>query len=707
MSIGQSVLAADNLPDTSVPVENKSVTELQAVTVTGAATQQPVEPNTDQLQGKRLQQYRDDTLGQTLSNMSGVSNASFGPGVGIPVIRGLTGSRIRLLQNGIGSHDASSLSPDHAATAEALFAEEIQVMRGTEAIRYGGNAAGGVVNVKDHRIPERIPRNYLSGFADNRFDTNGQGTTSAFRLNLGKDWLALSLGGFFLDRSNTRIPGTAINTRVLSSADDDIPTSRKKIPNSDNRNLGGFVGASWLGESAMVGLAISHTNNRYGIPPGGHEHEHEDHADEHDAHLSDVRIAMRQTRYDFKSEWFEPLTGIERIGFRYGQVDYRHTEKEAGGGTRFKNNTGEGRFELDHHWLPALTGTFGAQWTGRNFSALGDENFIPKTRQDLLGFYTTQQYAWNNWLFSGGLRFEHSRIHPKAGQLESMHAMLPIDVSSSTTKHRMLSASVAAQWQPRQDLTVQFELNHSKRAPDIQELLSLGPHLSTHSFDIGNPQLNPETMNSVELGLDWQKEQLRFRTNGYYRRTNRFIYQRNTGLFYDHANEAIQAQCSDGAACLPVLAYDQRHAEFIGYEAEAGATFYQLPGGKGDVSLTLFSDYVRARFVQGGHDDVPRIPPLRFGAELGAGNAVWNTALRYTRATAQSNPGDHETNTRGYHLLTASADYQLKASQRADFWLFVRGTNLLNEEIRNATSFLRNYAPEPGRSFTLGVRATF
>lgn len=734
-------LAADGQSNDTLPlsdtIENGFATTLESVTITGTIPDQPVKSNTNMLKGRLLHLQQSDTLGKTLDKELGVSNASFGPGVGTPVIRGLTGSRIRMLQGGIGSHDAASLSPDHAAAIEPSFAEEISIIRGPETIRYGGNAIGGIVDVKDHRIPERIPQNSISGSVGSRYDTNGDGTHSAFKLNLGKDRLALNLGGFFRHRGNTRIPGKAIDEAFIAQQYDDpteIQNVSGKIPNTDNQSTGGFAGVSWLGDSAMAGMSISHTDNRYGVPQGSHglgshhhhHHHHHHHGPENggaellqstdlshpenisDSHtlLPNIRMDMQQTRYDFKGEWYDPIQGIERIGFRYGLVDYQHTEIEGGAPfTRFKNDVGEGRFEIDHHLFPHLTGTFGAQWISRDFSALGVENFIPETRQNSWGLYTLQKYTRNNWVLSGGLRFEQSRVNPRASQLKLRSNALPSVSLPDEMKYRAVSASASIQWNPLQSFSAMLLLNHSKRSPDIQELLSLGPHLSTRSFDIGNVQLTNETMNTIDLGFNWQQEHFHFRVNGYYNRINNFIYQRNTGLFYEVDNEMVQQRCISPVECISILAYDQRNAEFIGYESEAEAILYQLP--QGEISLTLFSDYVRARFIQGDRDDVPRIPPLRYGAELGFGNSHWHTALRYTRAEAQHHSGENEIATRGYHLLTASADYQIKMGKRMNLWLFAKGTNLLNEEIRSAASFLRSFAPEPGRSVVLGLRTTF
>lgn len=706
---------------------NESITPLKPIEVIGNAPQQDTQSSTTHLKGKDLRRKLGDTLGHTLQEELGVSNASFGPGVGIPVIRGFTGSRVRMLQNGIGTHDASSLSPDHAVTADTILAEEITIIRGPETIRYGSNAIGGIVDVKDYRIPDQAPAKLIKGSVETRYDTNGNGTHSAVKLNLGKDWFAMNLGGFFRQRGDTHIPGKAIDEDYVKQQFGlaQLQNSSGKIPNTDSQGSGGYVGASWLGNNAIAGMSISHSDSRYGVPKGSH------HLDPNDLHgletllprikdltgfqdilgpqalFPNIRISQRQTRYDFKYEWFEPMPGIESIQFRYGLVDYRHTENEGGlPFTQFKNKVGEGRVELTHRWLKKGTGKIGSQWINRDFSALGVEKFVPETRQDSFGFYSTQDYAWSNWVLKGGLRVEHSQINPKANELALRGSALPPVPLPEELEYRAFSASSALQWNPANNLAITASLNRAKRSPDIQELLSLGPHLSTRSFEIGNVQLKNETVNMADLAFDWKSSHINARINGYYNRTDHFIYLRNTGLFYEIDNEVIRQRCVSDAECVPIYAYNQQHAEFTGFESKIDTTIYQLPTGN-KLALSLFSDYVRGQFTEGNRDDVPRMPPLRYGAELSLSNNRWYSAFRFTRAEAQDRPGQNEAPTNGYHLLTLSSDYQLTSSKWGEVWLFAKGYNLLNEEIRNSVSFLRSFSPEPGRSFIFGLRAGF
>ncbi|MDP2179243.1 TonB-dependent receptor [Methylicorpusculum sp.] len=712
----------------AIDATDDKLVELESIEVLGVA---PQSPQASTLSGDSLRLQQSDTLGKTLENQLGVSNASFGPGVGVPVIRGLSGSRVRILQDGISSHDASTISPDHAVAIEPLFAEQIDIVRGPDTIRYGGGAIGGTVNVKDNRIPERVPEKPVEGAIESRFDNNADGTNSAFKLDLGEKSLALRLGGFYRHRNDTEIPGNAIDAGAIREQFglSNIINAQGSIPNTNSESYGGSAGTAWLGESAMAGMSVSHYENRYGIPKGSHGID-PSHLDGLEVILPEIdiggfedilgpealnpsiRIEMMQTRYDFKSEWFPSIPGIERLAFRYGLVDYEHTEFEGGlPFTVFNNQAAEGRFEIDHKLFDIFTGTFGAQWLDRDFSALGVETFVPPTQSDMLGLFTLQKLTIDAWTLEAGLRTESVRIDPLADSLkfpgppnqppQFSPVALPSDLS-----FRADSASVSARWDVIDHASLTLSLSRAKRAPDIQELLALGPHLSTRTFEVGNVQLTNETVNMADFGFDWHSDRLAARANGYYNWTENYIYQKiEPDGFYNFHEAQFYSDCVSLADCLPVYAYDQRNALFIGYEAEAQATLADTRFGQ--LKLTVFSDWVRGQFADGNRDDVPRLPPLRLGAEIGFGDTHWNTSLRYTRAEAQNRPGNNETATAGYHLLNASADYHWKGFEPVDFWVFAKASNLLNQEMRSSVSFLRNFAPEPGRSIVVGFRVTY
>jgi iron complex outermembrane receptor protein len=551
--------------------------------------------------------------------------------------------------------------------------------------------------------------------------------------DLGREQLAMRVAGFHRNRNDAEIPGAAIDAGAVREQFglNNIVNAYGTIPNTDSESVGGSLGLTWLGESALAGMSVGHFTNRYGVPKGTHGIDPSD-LDGLELLLPDidpdlldefvdifgaealnpsVRIDMRQTRYDFKSDWYPSLPGIEKVAFRYGVVDYAHTEVEGGlPFTTFTNQVGEGRLEIHHRFFDVLTGSFGAHWQDREFAALGVESFVPRTEGDTLGLFTLQKLQFGDWTLEAGLRTERLRVDPNADYLRfpTPPGLPPrfADIAlPDTLQFRADSASISGRWNFRRDAALTLALSRAKRAPDIQELLAIGPHLATRNFEVGNVRLGNETVNLTDLGLDWQSERLTLKLNGYYNWSDDYIYQKRMSGFYSYHQSQFYADCVSLVDCLPIYAYDQRNAWFAGYEAEAQAVLADT--GLGRLKLTLFSDWVRGRFADGDRSDVPRLPPLRFGAEIGFGDAVWNASLRYTRGEAQSHPGNGETATAGYHLLAAGADYHWKSLEPLDLWLFAKANNLLNEEVRNSVSFLRNFAPEPGRSVAIGFRATF
>jgi iron complex outermembrane receptor protein len=125
------------------------------------------------LAGEDLANAARATLGETLATQPGVSSTSFGQGASRPIIRGQGGNRVRILENGVTSSDASDTSPDHAVSLEPLAAEKLEVVRGPATLLYGSNAIGGVVNVLDQRIPDHLPGRPIEG------DLSLVGTTNA------------------------------------------------------------------------------------------------------------------------------------------------------------------------------------------------------------------------------------------------------------------------------------------------------------------------------------------------------------------------------------------------------------------------------------------------------------------------------------------------------------------------------------------------
>lgn len=692
-----------------VSIAQERPVELDAMEVRGSAGALPDQRQAgSRLSGDDLRLKAAATLGQTLSEELGVNNASFGPGVGLPVLRGLTGSRVRLMQDGIASHDASSVSPDHATSLEASLAEEIQIIRGPAVLEYGGSAVGGVVNVIDNRIPETLPARPITGAVETRYSGNGNSLNTSFRVDAGEGRFAYHGDGYYRRNGDTEITGDAMDIAALTEqfGQDDYVTSRGVIDNTDAEAKGGSFGMSLVDRRGFAGMAVNTYENDYGIPPGVHV----------DLGVAQhVRIQAKQTRYDFKGELYDLGDSIPELRFRAGYVDYEHDEFETGSaGTRFSNEAWEAQMSLEYlrnseSSTAPINGTVGVQLLDRNFSALGIEAFVPRSSQQMLGVYLIESLELRDWRFELGARAEVQQI--------TQHD--PIDCAGLNTSFQRdrseftgLSFSGAAHWRVRPDATLRLSLSRAQRAPDIQELLACGAHLATQTYDLAfsfnDPSgLDLETFNTIDLGLHWDATWISVELNLFYNLVEDFIFQRNlstanNGPFFNPEKNLFQGACASASQCLPVMQYTQQDATMVGYEVQADWPLFESINT--NWTMSVFSDYVRAKLDDG--EDVPRMPPLRVGTAVKMRRPHLNAELRLTHALEQDRPGENETATAAYNLLNANLSYNQRLGS-VDATLFFNARNLLDEEIRNSTSFLRNYAPEPGRTFELGVRLEY
>src|SRR5664280_2643575 len=324
--------------------DDQSVIELEPVIITAPLQQKASEtavPVTV-LEDDELTMKMSHNIGETLKQEQGVTSQSFGPSVGTPVIRGQSGPRVRVLSNGIGSNDVSQLSPDHATSIEPIIAERIEVLRGPSTLLYGSGAIGGVVNVIDNRIPERVPDKLLGGAGEQRYDSATTESSSALKLEGGKDKFAYHVDGFYRDQGNMHIGGQPIDEAAARATDPTLEGTSVLdnafglLNNSNARSRGGSAGASVIGDVGLVGAAINSLDKNYGIPPNG-------------TGSSPVRIQLNQTKYDFKGQLNKPFAFADEVRMKFGYTDYKHVELNGGiPATTFLNQSYESRLELEH-----------------------------------------------------------------------------------------------------------------------------------------------------------------------------------------------------------------------------------------------------------------------------------------------------------------------------------------------------------------------
>jgi iron complex outermembrane receptor protein len=670
------------------------------------------------LSGEALREKAANSLGDTLKNEIGMSNSSFGTGVGQPIIRGQTGNRVSILQNGIALTDASNVSPDHANGTEALLADRIEVIRGPSTLLYGSGAVGGVVNVIDNRIPSTLVEQPNFQLEQSHNGVNNENKT-VMRLDASVGSFGFHLDAFTRENDNYEINGFAIDEEAAEAVkelgeallaggeehdevheEEEFENSRGFINNSDGEGKGGTAGFSYVTDAGFFGFSVSELENKYGLPPGSHGghgeeeeegEEHEEGDEEHEEEVEFVRINMEQTRYDFKGQMNFENSWIESFKANVGFTDYEHREIEifedgdSEVGTLFSNKGTEARFELKRAPTGDWSGVYGVQLSNSEFSAIGEEAFIPRSDINNIGLFGVERYQRNRLTAEIGFRLESNEIDPSGAcdnseNASSVSGSLLYDIDDQS--NILLSAAHSERPPSVEELFSNIALDTCGRIADEESLV---PHAATGLMEIGNSSLDSEVSNNFEFGYRRHSGRFTGEFSAYRNEIEDYIFLNITGEEVDET---------------PVAGYIAQDATFTGLEAEVSVSL--LSSDSLNAEFSLFGDVVNAEFDAGGN--VPRIPPAKVGAELRYFGNNWSAHVHATRVLSQTDQGPLELETDAYTLLSLYADYHVQVAGDSEFKLFARGDNLLDEEIRNHASFLRNYAPEAGRGITLGVR---
>jgi iron complex outermembrane receptor protein len=649
------------------------------------------------LHGERLQERLRSTVGETVDLQPGVRSSFFGPGASRPVIRGFSGERVRTLRNGVSTGDVSSLSDDHVVVADPLQAEQIEILRGPETLLYGSSAIGGAVNVNDGSIAESSLGRPFEGAVLGQFGNSADNEKSeAVRLR-GESGSVNWYGGFFSRRTSSyEIPGLAESEQLrereeLAEGGEQLEDESHNeyeaggiVSNSDSQTYGGTIGASHIFEEGFVGLALSGFDSAYGVP--GHGHGHEDSKDEGsssdgEGHGSDdVRIDAKQLRADLRGR-YDFDASIESIKFRVGATDYEHTEFEGGAvGNLFEKDGIEGRLEFIHQPIGPVTGVFGIHSIYDDFSAQGEEAFIPATKSntEALFFFEKVQLT-EPFSLQGGGRFESVSHDP---------------ITGDPYKSNPMSISGGFRWELDTEgvYSIGSSLDYAERAASPIELYADGIHYARRITERGNSALSKERSTGLDLSFHKTKGMLTASITPFYQRFASYFNLRGVG----GAEEEF-----------PLFVYDDTGATFWGGEFLSSLHVDQIVPMFGHrLTLDFQGDLVRTR-DRDGDSYIPRTPPLRYilRGRWELPEAV-EMMVEAVRVEAQRRLAAGEIPTDGYSMFNTEVSYRWGDEPRS-LRLFVRGTNLTDEEARVHSSFLKDLAPLRGRSLLFGFRGMF
>ncbi len=641
------------------------------------------------LSGDELQNKLAGSLGATLANELGVSATGYGAGASRPVIRGLEGPRVQILQNGLSVGDVSSISADHAVANPIQNAHQIEILRGAAALLYGSGSSGGLVNVVNDRIVTSMP-DAVSGLINTSYETVNQGKTANIELDAPAGPLALHLDSAISNLNNYRIPGFAeqggpnANWAINPGEPVNIPYSGKLPFSYSNQNSLG-LGATYLRSDGYTGISLERMNHNYGIPTyeGGF-------------------IQQSQNRYDIAHQANDPFDGFSSIKISAANSNYQHTEFLNNGApsTQWNNTATEARLEMAHKEFLGSKGIIGAQVTGATLNATdlttGNYAIVPQTKSNSTALFLIEEGRYGPVKTSLGARYNYATQNPNSTTQfpsASSQEFVPNSYGPPSLQNRqfnLMSYSAGGLLDVAKGYGLGLSYTVSQRAPSAQELYSYGPHDSTATFDIGNSNLGTETSHNVEVNFQKTLGLIRSKASIYRNQFTNYIYGFYTGS-YSQANENFS-----------VVQASQANASIRGAEGEISYNWNQT-----GVGARVFGDVSQGTFNSGGN--LPLQPAPRLGSELAYQRNGWLTSATYIYSYQQNRLASWEIGpTPSYNLLNANLSYTERIG-KVNWTGYLIMKNLLNDEIRYATSpmAVRLYAPQPGRSLLVGIRAAF
>lgn len=614
--------------------------------------------------GMELRKNLGSTLSETLASQPGFAQRAMGAAPSRPVIRGLGDSRVLILQDGERTGDVSYTTADHAVTIDPITANEIEIARGPSALAYGSNAIGGVINVVSDLIPTSR-RSTLTGDASLKGSTVNSGLSGSGNVNMpvASDlMLNLDLNGRF---------------------GEDYHTPDGRIDNTFIRSTNSAAALSYIQPWGYTGLALTSYLSRYGIPP-----------DPGGGHPDGVDIEMARLQAESRSEFVYDGRFFESLETRFSYRYYHHKEFEAPEiiGTEYTAHTANVSVTGRHKGLGFFEeGTVGVWGEFQDYLVL-DRGTLDATGLSGAAF-AIQSARFGAWKVDAGLRLDIHHARPKRERTSLVIGEIRRRTFTGLASSGSVAYDLGRGWQAGSTVM------HSFRAPTMDELYSLGPHLAAYSFEIGNPRLNPERGFGTELFLSHRSNRTRFKGSIYRNAFSNYIYPRNTGrpsstdpTLMEYRFEGVEALMYgfEGSAELRL-----RHN--IALDGMISYTYGRRNVDEGEADITGF---------EGDTAPLPMIPPLTLSLGANWAPGALNLGTRMRHGSAQERLGEFETRTGAFTVLDLHAQYRFTHAGLLHT-VSLRVDNLLNEEHYNHLSRIKELFPEPGRNVNLLYRVYF
>jgi iron complex outermembrane recepter protein len=608
--------------------------------------------------GAQLRKNLGATLSETLSSQPGFEQRTMGAAPARPVIRGLGDERVLILQDGERTGDVSGSSPDHSVTVDPLGANEIEIARGPAALAYGSNAIGGVINVVRNQIANNMPSS-----------TTGVATLQGSSVNSG-----LSAAGMITVPKNDFV----INADLTGRYGSEYRSPEGRIDNSNYLTANGALGVSYIQPWGYTGLAASSFVSNYGIPP-----------DPEGGHPSGVDVEMQKFQVESKTEYliqnsfFKLLEG--QLSYRY----YNHKEIEASGaiGSEFTLNSANLNLKAHHRSISFLDdGVIGIWGEFQDYFVF--DRFNIESNSYSGSVFTIQEADFGPFHLELGARLDAVSVVPKQEMPNSRIGHI------RQRDFLALASSAALIYDIGVGFSVGTSFIHSFRAPSMDELFSRGPHIAAYSFEIGNPDLDPERGLGKEIFLRYRQPNLNIELSGYHNKFSNYIYPRDTGeqnIFFPRLND---------------YQFTGTEARLYGFEASAELQILSNWTVNGSTNMTI-GEKVAEDDPSTDWEPLPMIPPLTVGGGVTYVNGPFSAGGTIRHSFKQDRLAEFETVTDAYTLLGLNVEYRYTSNSNMLHTFSLNVNNLLNEEYRNHLSRLKDVFPEPGRNLSLLYRLYF
>lgn len=681
----------------SIPVQTMDTIQVQAHPLVQTAADFAV---ADQVVDQKALSERATTIGDALADELGVYSNQYGSGSSRPVIRGQDGPRVKVLQHASETADVSTLSPDHAVTVDPILAKQVEVIRGPSTLLYGAGTVGGLVNVTDQKIPTQMPEDGLEGTVGLRYNSGSDEKLASAGVTAGiGENFALRVEGSKRKANDYIAPDYVVEE---PHGDHSHFHKERRVGNTFSEGQTVNIGGSWIHDRGFVGLSYSNRQDQYGLP--GHSHEyhgcvlHGDHfhgcptpgpdAPAHEEH-GGPWVDLKSERYEVRTELEQPFVGVEKLRAHASITDYEHDEIEENEViSNFKSKGYDGRLELVHVPVAGWEGVIGTQISQQKINLAasdhdhhedGDEDdeehhvhgssvVMPDTKTDKFSLFALEHKQLGDVHVELGARVDHQKVK--------------VDSDQKDYSGTGVSASAAANWEFAPDYKLSVVGSHQQRLPLAQELYADGLHFATNTYELGNPDLDKETSNNLELGLHYEGDKLDYHVHVYHNWFDDYIY-----------GETVAQKGN-----LRGVQYTQDKARFYGTEAQAG---YQI---NDMYKLSVFGDYVRGKIEA---ENAPRVPAGRLGTKVEADFADgWSGLAEYYHVFNQDKIASYEDETQGYNMVNVGLSYANSLADNNAYRVYFKANNLLDDQVYSHTSFLSNI-PQVGRNFTVGVQYDF